>query len=106
MILEKCLHNDNTVFKIEGNTWVLWYPMDSIVEDLDATNEVLSTLGFTLNKIAIKSNMSEVKIDHIQEEYLRFINDSLPTLKKRLDIITPPRIPEYALINEDDSHDW
>jgi len=42
----------------------------------------------------------------MDEEYAKIINESIPALRKRLDPSRPPRIPEYALILEDDAHDW
>ena len=80
--------------------------MDSIVEDLEATNSVLENHGFTLQKVAIKNNVTDFPFDNIEEEYYKIINESLPSLRKRLNPNTPPRIPHYALILEDDAHDW
>lgn len=63
MILEKSVYNDMTVHHIVGNTWLVWYPMDSIVEDLEATNSVLENLGFTLHKVAIKTSHTDFPFD-------------------------------------------
>lgn len=46
MILDKCENHEDCVHKIEGNTWLVWYPLDSVIEDLEASNEVLNSHGF------------------------------------------------------------
>ena len=106
MILEKCEYNEYTVLRIDGTTWIIWYPLESMIEDLEAANEVLVNHGFTLVNKCIKSNHNEIHLDNIDEEYAKIINESLPALRKRLDPTNAPRIPKYALILEDDSHDW
>eukprot|EP00347_Sterkiella_histriomuscorum_P013552 403364277 len=106
MILEKCEYNEQTVHRIDGTTWIIWYPLESMIEDLEAANEVLVNHGFTLVNKSIKSNHNEIHLDNIDEEYAKIINESLPALRKRLDPTQAPRIPKYALILEDDSHDW
>jgi len=56
MILEKCEYNDATVYRIIGNTWVVWYPLDSVIEDIQATNEVLEGHGYVLDDTILKNN--------------------------------------------------
>ena len=103
--LEKLETNDKCVFKIEGDTWKVWYPLDSFIEDLDAANEVLQKYGFELYRISIKSN-NEFNREGIPDETLNIIEGALPILRKRLNPNSPPRIPEYGIVLEDDAHDW
>ena len=46
------------------------------------------------------------KEDEIEPETIDHIKQSIGILRKRLDPNSPPRIPEYAIILEDDAHDW
>ena len=105
MVLDKLENHDNCAFSIYEETWRVWYPLDGFVEDISSLNEVLAEYDFQLATVAVKANGS-FKEDEIDEETVECIKQSIGILRKRLDPNCPPRIPEYAIILEDDAHDW
>ena len=48
MVLEKLEYDEKCVYQIVHDTWTTWYPLDFIVEDMDAVNEVLADHSFQL----------------------------------------------------------
>ena len=105
MILERCVYNENTVHKIIDHTWVVWYPLDSVIEDLECTNETLREHEFELLNININGK-DEFDGSMLNDNDLAYVKTALGDLRKRLDPNRPPRIPEFGLILEDDAHDW
>jgi hypothetical protein len=48
MVLYKLEYDEKCVYQIDHDTWMTWYPLESVVEDLDAVNEVLTNHFFQL----------------------------------------------------------
>lgn len=105
MVLDKLENHEQCVFSIKDDTWRIWYPMDGFIEDISAVNETLEEHEFQLVGVPIKSN-GQFKEDLIEEDTIEAIKESYGVLRKRLDPHSPPRIPEFAIILEDDAHDW
>lgn len=105
IILEKLEYNDDCIIWIKDDTWVVWYPTDSIVEDVDAVNEVLKPYSLELKNLVIKSD-NTFATDGLYPTLEEIIHETLPTVRKRLNPNYPPRIPTYGMILEDDSREW
>ena len=58
MVLEKLENSDKCVYTIEGDSWIVWYPNDHYIEDINAVNEELSQHGMELVDIVIKKDNS------------------------------------------------
>ena len=56
MVLEKLEYDEKCVYQIEHDTWTTWYPLDSLLEDMDAVNEVLTNHSFQLQSFSLKPN--------------------------------------------------
>jgi hypothetical protein len=47
-----------SLYTIEGDSWIVWYPNDHYIEDINAVNEELSQHGMELVDILIKKDNS------------------------------------------------
>jgi hypothetical protein len=65
----------------------------------------LRDYNFEIIDVPIKAN-NLFKEEGLDPETIDCIKSSLGTLRKRLDPNAPPRIPEFAMVLEDDAHDW
>lgn len=105
MVLQKLAYNDHSVFSIQDDTWIVWYPTDNIIEDLEAVNETLFPYDIQIVDLVIKAD-NKFKEDHLYTTVIEAIKGTIHLVRKRFDPNNPPRIPRYGMILEDDSHDW